>query len=149
MLPASSVASMSLQPHDVSTLTYLDQKYASVIHPMDPKAEETKALFTTIETCAMDQDNWLQRRMTRSLDGDLLQDLDSYVDACYWDFLSMVTDSTWPTLNALARLTHRSRILRYHQSVGRDKKERHDMEEVFEVAWADFYEKIVMDHLPV
>ena len=79
---ASSVASMSLNPHEVSTLTFLDNAYTShVVHPVSLK-EDSKALFNMIESRATHKDNWLQRRMAGDTDGQLDQNLDSYIDAC-------------------------------------------------------------------
>ena len=79
-MPDISVASQSLDLHEVSTLTYIDNIYGSVVHPVDPRSEETKALFHTIASRAMHKDNWLQRRMMGQTDGDLLKDLDSYIE---------------------------------------------------------------------
>ena len=76
------------------------------------------------------------------------QELDSYMDACYWDFVFMVRDPTWPVQNTMARLARRARVLRSHLEAGKDEDEKRHMTEVVEVAWVDFCETIVKGHLP-
>ena len=60
----------------------------------------------------------------------------------------MVNEPTWPICNTLAQFSRRARILRSHQEAGIDAEERKYMAEVFEVAWVDFFEKIVKAHFP-
>ena len=143
-----SVASGSLELDEVGDETFINEVYEGQVANSVDLAEAKKILFSTLEKRAMDKSNWLQRRRNGDKCGKLKENLSAYVDACYWDFLTMVIEPAWPELSMTDRLTRRSTVLSCHQASAKDSKERCGMAKGFEIAWADFFETIVKIYLP-